>query len=144
MIDPLGLAGMAGTDCKKKCMDHFLRTSYGPISNFVTDTAVPEFSLISFFTNFDEFVKTSAVTTGVKVLSIYGPKALAWVNNTTSTNLMNYPGMAGAAADAAETGAWWGTTAATAEWVIAPAVVGIVAFSTTADIYARIECWGVQ
>ena len=64
--------------------------------------------------------------------------------NTTSANLGNYAGMAGAAADAAETVAWWGTTAVTAEWVVVPVVVGMTAFSITADIYARIECWGVQ
>jgi hypothetical protein len=76
--------------------------------------------------------------------AVFTPKALGWVATTTGNNLAAYPGMATASADALESGAFWGTTAATAEWVIAPAAVGATAFSTTADAYARWSCQDVQ
>ncbi len=136
-VDPEGL-------CKSKkqdCINNFLKNNYG---NFVGGTVVPDFSLISIGTNLWGYAKSSALTLGAKGALIYAPKALSWVAQQTATNLANYPGQALAAETAAETSAFWATTAVTAEWVVLPAAVGATAFSTTADAYARWECRNVQ
>jgi RHS repeat-associated protein len=135
--DPKGL-------CKSKkqdCIDSFLRSYYG---NFVGNTVVPDFSLISIGTNIWGYVKSSALTLGAKGLLIFAPKGLSAIASKTGTNLAEYPGMTTASADAFETAAYWGTTAATAEWVVVPAAVGATAFSTAADAYARWVCRNVQ
>lgn len=126
---------------KQQCIDDFLKSNYG---NLVGGKVVPDFSLISISTNFLGYAKSSALTLAVKGGLITAPKVLSWVATTTGKNLASYPGMATASADALESGAFWGTTAATAEWAIAPATVGAAAFSTTADAYARWSCRNVQ
>ena len=136
-IDPSGL-------CKSKkqdCIDNFLKNNYG---NFIGGKVVSDFSLISIATNLGGYLKSSALTLGVKAVLVFGPKGASWVYTTTGTNLAAYGGTAAASADALEAGAFWGTTAATAEWVVAPVAVGLTAFSTTADAYARWECRNVQ
>lgn len=126
---------------KQQCIDNFLKNNYG---NFVGSKVVPDFSLISIGTNVWGYAKSSALTLAIKGGLITAPKALSWVASTTGSNLAAYPGMATASADALESGAFWGTSAAIAEWVIAPVAVGATSFSTTADAYARWSCRNVQ
>jgi len=139
--EPTGFSDPFGLCPKQQCIENFLKNNYG---NFVGGTVVPDFSLISIGSNFWGYVKSSALTLAVKGALITVPTALSWVATTTGNNLAAYPGMATASADALESGAFWGTTAATAEWVIVPAAVGATAFSTTADLYARWTCRNVQ
>jgi RHS repeat-associated protein len=138
--DPEGLCKSP----KQQCIDDFLKTGYGPLGNFVANTAVPDFSLVSIGTNFWGYAKSSALTLTAKVAIVGIPRALGWLATTTGENMMKYPGLVEAGANAAENGAFWTTTATTLNWIVAPALVGTTAFSTTADLYARWECRNVQ
>jgi hypothetical protein len=136
-IDPSGLC----PEDKQKCIQRFLQQKYG---NFVANTLVPEFSGISIFTNLAEFAKGSAISASVKGALVGLPWLASKIATTTGNNLAAYPGMAGAAADALEAGAFWGTTATTASQALAVGVTAAFFFSTTADAYARWVCRDVQ
>ena len=125
----------------ERCVDNFLTNNYG---GFVGGKVAKEFSAISLTTNFWGYVKSSAFTAAIKFGFVYAPKTYGSILTTTGANLMAYPGMATAGANAVESGAFWATTAETAAWVVAPAIVGVGAFSTTADAYARWTCRGVK
>jgi hypothetical protein len=103
---------------KQQCIAKFLQNNYG---DFLANKVVPDFSLVSIATNFSGYEKSSLLTLGVKGTLVAAPKVLGKIATATSNNLASYPGMAGASADAAETGLFWGTTASTAEWVVVPA-----------------------
>ena len=125
---------------KQQCIAKFLQNNYG---NFLANKVVPDFSLVSIATNFSGYVKSSLLTLSVKGTLVAAPKVLGKIATATSNNLSSYPGMAAASADAAETGLFWGTTAATAEWVIVPVATAATVFSTTADLDARWTCRNV-
>jgi RHS repeat-associated protein len=134
--DPLGWC-----PDKQECMQKFLRDYYG---DFVANTLVPEFSPISFVTNFSEFVKGSELSFAAKGL-VYGLPALAGKLATiTGNNLTQYPGTAAAAADALETGAFWTTTATTLSYLLAVPISGAGGFALGADAMARWECRNVE
>lgn len=128
----------------KACRDYFLRNAYGPIGNFLADTAVPDFSVISVVTDFTDFAKGSALSLGAKAVVAGGPWLYGRMPMTTGNNMMAYPGLAAAGADALEAGAFWTTTGVTLGSIISVGAVAITAFSTMADFYARWECRDVH
>jgi uncharacterized protein RhaS with RHS repeats len=136
-VDPLGLC----PGDKKKCIQNFLRDNYG---DFVADTLTPDFSAISLVTNIGGFIKGSAISLGIKGLVVGLPALAGRIYTATGNNLIQYPGLSGAAADALETGAFWSTTAATVGTAVAVGVAGATGFSTAADAYARWECRNVK
>ena len=105
---------------------------------------VPEFSMISLATNFEDWVKGGVISLSAKGVLAGLPWLAGKIATTTGNNLASYPGMAGAVADALETGAFWGTTAATMGEAIAVGATGGTVFATTADAYARWVCRDVQ
>jgi hypothetical protein len=125
-------------------MNNFLRKYYGLLGNTLADTLVPDFSLFSLATNTKKFLKSALPTTAAKVALSVAPAAYGRLLITTGTNMMQYPGLAAAGADIAETGSFWATTGATAGALISVPLVAVAAFSTTADAYARWECRNVQ
>jgi len=141
--DPMDLVDSLGLCPNKKndCVHNFLQQYYG---NFVANTLVPDFSGISFVTNFWEFAKGSLVDGGIKGALVGLPWLYGNIVTTTGNNLAAYPGMSGAAADALETGAFWKTTAGTFGSISSVAIIGITSFATMADAYARWACRNVQ
>jgi RHS repeat-associated protein len=133
LTDPRGLC----PGDKKKCIQQFLSDNYG---DFVANTLAPDFSAISLVTNFSSFVQGSAISLGIKGVVVGLPWLAGKISTVTGNNLMEYPGLSGAAADALETGAFWSTTAATVGSAVAVGIAGATGFSTAADAYARWEC----
>ena len=105
---------------------------------------MPEFSPISFVTNFSEFVKGSALTWGIKGVLAGLPALAGKLATITGNNLTQYPGTAAAAADALETGAFWTTTATTISYLLAVPISAAGGFALGADALARWECRDVQ
>jgi hypothetical protein len=118
-----------------------LRQNYG---NFVANTLVPGFSVISIVTDFSDYAKGSAISWSVKGVLVGLPALASKIATTTGKNLAAYPGMASASADALEAGAFGGTTSATLGEALAVVLTGISAFATTADSYARWVCRDVH
>jgi RHS repeat-associated protein len=136
-VDPMGLCPKNN---KQQCIQNFLKQNYG---NFVANALVPEFSGISFFTNFSAFAKSSAVSLGVKGALVQLPKLASKIATTTGNNLAVYPGMASASASALASGAFWANTAQTMKSLIAVPATAIVSFATTAHAYAIWVCRNV-
>ena len=139
-IDPLGLEKK---DRNKDCRDFILRNTFPSIGNFMADTAVPDFSAVSLFTNTKSFLATTAISEGSKGLFYGAPWLLGKYNTTIGNNLTAYPGMAGAAADALEKGAWWANTSSLVLKVFEGAGL-FGGFATGADLGARWLCRDVQ
>lgn len=137
-VDPWGLCA---ENNKQQCIQNFLQQNYG---NFVANTLVPQFSVISLYTNFASYVKGSAISLSVKGLLVGLPGLASKIATTTGKNLAAYPGMATASANALEAGAFWGTTTATAGSAIAVGLTGASSFATTAHAYAIWACRNVS
>ena len=93
---------------------------------------------------FPLFLKGSAISAGLKGAFYVLPKLAGKIYTITGENLAAYPGLAGASADALETGAALTTTAGTIGAGISVGITAIGAFSTTADFMARYACQDIQ
>jgi RHS repeat-associated protein len=125
---------------KKQCIHDALVKKFG---SFVADKVVPQFSLLSAADNWRAFATGSAISAGAK-LTVWGSiRAYGQILTVTGRNMLQYPGLAAAGADALEAGAFWTTTAATAGAVVGISASAVVAFATAADHWAREQCKNV-
>jgi RHS repeat-associated protein len=135
-------SGSSGTglypEYTQVCIQNYLQENYG---NFVANTLVPEFSGISIFTNTADWLKGAVISGAAKGAIVSLPWLAGKLATTTGNNLAAYPGMAGAAADALEVGAFWATTTATVRATGLYGIGAVGVFSTAVDAQARWECW---
>jgi RHS repeat-associated protein len=119
------------------CMDNYMRSNYG---DFLGGSVIPDFSLLAIASNFSGYMKSSALSIGIKTALIGIPKAIGSYATTVGTNMAAYPGLAAQSAMQIERGLFWANSAASAEVVVAPAAVLATSFSTTADVMGRFNC----
>jgi len=144
-IDPYGMYGMFGRSCgAKDCRNYFLKHAYGPIGNFLANTAVPSFSSVSIFTNTWSWLQGEGLTLLAKGALSGGPMLYGRLMTLTGTNLLQYSGQAAAASEALTQGAIVTTGGALAGQALLFIGVEGSVFSTTADLYSRWVCRNVQ
>lgn len=71
------------------------------------------------------------------------PWAYGKILTATGKNLVQYPGMAAASADALEAGAMWTSIGAATAETLGAAAAAATAFATAADYWARQQCKNV-
>jgi RHS repeat-associated protein len=138
-----GSANKGPKQTKQQCIQNALQNKFG---SFVANHLVPEFSLYSLaggLSGMWAFAKGTALSLGAKGVVGGTPWAYGKILTATGKNLVQYPGMAAASADALEAGAMWTSIGAATAETLGAAAAAATAFATAADYWARQQCKNV-
>ncbi len=128
---------------KQQCIQSALQNKFG---SFVANHLIPDFSLYSLaggLSGIWNFAKGSALSWGAKGVAGGAPLAYGKILTVTGQNLLEYPGMAAAGADALEAGAMWTSIGTASAETLGGAAVALTAFATGAEYWARQQCKNV-